>query len=148
MSVVAIDPGSKGGWASTSGCGRLWAKTGIMYDPVTLSKILIGNGNTKLVVETPFSHVPRGQAVTSLTRSHQLFGQIKGVALHLGLEIIEIRPVDWVKVMGLTKKPKAAHTAAARQLYPEYALDELKYACDDGTADALLILSYYMRHLK
>jgi crossover junction endodeoxyribonuclease RuvC len=73
------------------------------------------------------------------------FGQSEGIlrcalaALHIG--VVEVSPVRWKKVFGLTGKPKDVARTLAIQRHPK-AADELKRKKDIGRADALLIATW------
>lgn len=79
-------------------------------------------------------------------------GAVIGIAEGLGFSIMEVRPVDWQRVMlrGHPRQPKAARKASCAavcsDLHPELA-SSLRVKANWGLADAALIAEYQRRQL-
>lgn len=89
----------------------------------------------------------REQGVKSTFTTGRRFGQLEGMLVSCGVPHILVRPKEWQKTFGLTKKysskaeRKAAHIETARRLFPSI---EIKKSYD-GVADALLLAEHARR---
>lgn len=161
MRIAGIDPGLTGAIAVADIHGESEVIRPRVYDmPVTSlldgRSMPCGRGVHKILSEEApdfiiLEHVESrpGQGSTSSFRFAQGFGATLSAAqlacpdapaVHL------VRPRIWKEALGLTSD-KAESLALARASFPDLS-DELKRQRDDGRAEALLLIQYYMQYLR
>lgn len=76
----------------------------------------------------------------------QHYGEIIGILTALGVKVVEVRPANWKKAMGLTKE-KDDSIALCERLFPEVNLLPTPRCTkpSDGMAEALLLAEFGRR---
>jgi len=141
--TLAIDPGSKGGFAWTDGL-----ETNCCNMPETLGDIIdklrsiSAAGITTCYLEQVVGFIP-GAGAGNMFTFGQNFGYIQASLMALNFRVIEVRPAKWQKALSLGSKSdyfndtqwKNHLKSTAQKLYPLCKVTL-------STADALLILRY------
>lgn len=154
MTLIAIDPGAKGGvaWCHRPHLGIHAVKmpgtekdtveifTGILAD----RKLLTVPGDEDPGVRCVIEHVhamPK-QGVTSMFNFGKGYGFLRGTLVALGIPFEEVKPAQWQRPYGLLKRKdetniqkKNRHKQKAQNLYPSLKLTHM-------TADAVMILHW------
>jgi phage-related tail protein len=148
MKLIAIDPGSAGGfaWEDSDGiiqCCKMPETEGDVHDKLLEIIALIGTGGRVIIEEVGGYVGGGGQPGSAMFAFGRGFGFILGVLAAYGMKVELVRPQKWQKHFSLgTSKNHASKTAwknhikaKAQQLFPDQPVT-LK------TADALLLLDY------
>lgn len=148
MIVVGIDPGVTGGiaWLHTEITGGL-----CQAEPMpVLDKRVQANQIADLLKEHPpdviviedLHAMPRG-SIASFSLGYSM-GVAVATAQTLRHPLIRMRPTEWKKIMGLTKKDKSASLLLATELWPNWQ-KTFALKKNDGLAEAALIAEAYRR---
>lgn len=141
MTIIGIDPGSKGGIAIISNIANAYP-----YDDGTLDSLCKMKKDAIVYVEQV--HAMRGQGVTSMFNFGKSAGKIEGILIANNMEYHYVTPQRWKKEFGLIGTDKNASIEMAKELFPNVNLKRTKRCRkeDDGMAEALLIAEYGRKH--
>jgi crossover junction endodeoxyribonuclease RuvC len=154
--VVAIDPGVSGAIALID---KRYGRMSVWDMPVA---IIEGRRKRRVVDDKAlalllYQQVPKdvtgaieqvnahpGEGVASAFSFGRSYGVARGVMCGLGIEFVDVLPVQWKRFQGLLKKQKEDSRLLALEKYPQMkaALGLKKH---NGRAEALLIADYVMR---
>ena len=99
----------------------------------------------KVIIEQ-VSAMP-GQGVTSMFNFGQSFGILKGICSAMHLPVYYVRPAKWKKYFNLINSEKDASRTRAIEIFP-YFSSQLSKKKDNNKADAILIASFSLKHIK
>ena len=165
MIYIGFDPGKNGGLVATDAHGHVEA--------IALRFALIGSGAQQRidgrVVHDWLDRADGGAARSTLVveRVHAMptdsprsafafgraLGSVHAICESRGMRILDVRPVDWQKVMlhGKPRQKRAQRKESARQvasdLFPGLA-EMLRIKANDGVADAALLAEYGRRMMR
>lgn len=152
MTILGIDPGSRGGLALLS------EENGIMLEPMPLNPdksvdaqkiigVLSGEDIRAAYIEKIFA-LPKSGAASMLTFGKS-YGVVMGVLHSLGLNVFEVRSQDWMKAIhhnpyGGTTKQRSLDTF--KRMFPKVsATTPGGRAIHMGMVEACLIAEYGRR---
>lgn len=158
MIICGIDPGFTGAIAfidnngsasvvdmpivNTSKKGKASKKPEL--DSIGVFQVLYNVNPSHVFIEK--AQTMPGQGISSAGRYMDVYGQLKGICIGLGLPYSLIHPRTWKKlIMSDMGKEKGESIVRSKQLFPSVDLSLKK---DHGKADALLIAEYGRRLLK
>lgn len=145
--LLAIDPGASGGLAwGKFGYTQACAMPGTVGDLVNVLRTLHVEGYQTAVVEKVCGFIPKA-APGAMFSFGQNFGQIEGVLQALGFRVIEIRPAQWQKALGLGSKGQLSTGDWKNKLKAEAQRRFPASNVTLKTADALLLLEYGRTHI-
>jgi len=138
MNYLGIDPGQRGGIALIDADGFAVEAIRFPGDLASVAEYIRSlhvDYTIRLAALEKVSSRP-GQGVSSTFKFGANFGAYLGALAALGIPHTLVTPRSWQKEMldAGTGDTKARSLNAARRLFPDV---EMKYAADDGIADAL-----------
>lgn len=139
--VIGIDPGQSGGISVIADNGNGVLQSVVHKMPETLVDIVYLLREIRAQWGEPHVFIERvgampKQGVSSTWKFAFHTGSLMGVIAGLGLEVTQVRPMDWQKTLGcLTGGDKNISKNRAQQLFPHLKIIH-------ATADALLIGKY------
>lgn len=149
-SIVAIDPGLKGGIAisGSSPTARPLPLAGKELDLVTLAA-WIESAAPHLAVIEKVGAMP-GQGVSSTFKFGKGFGALLGICAALQVPVELVTPQRWKRlILAGTKKDKSAAIDYCRRVFPDIEL--IQPGCrkfHDGMADALCLMTFGIREFQ
>lgn len=156
--IIAVDPGASGGIA--------WAKQDTLNDSNTIrwrffadampktggdilrllrsiqQQAIISNSEVTMVIEKVGGYIGRPQPGSAMFRFGFGIGYIHGIAMTLGMRIIEVRPQKWQQHFSLGTKGEMTTSQWKNKLKAEAQRRFPTTAPTLKTADALLILDW------
>jgi len=150
--IIAIDPGKKGGFAIQYNSGitlrSMPATDGDVADAFrdVTGKFLFNRSFDEqcvVVIEKVGGFIGVRQPGSAMFKFGYGTGFLHGVAMALGLPIVEVRPQEWQKHFGFGTKGNLTPTEWKNKLKSEAQRRFPKLNITLQTADALLILEWY-----
>jgi len=143
VTIMGFDPGLTGGIAVIHN-GKLVA----VHEMPVLGGKVDGLGIDEILseVEPDVCYVeqlqafPKNGVIASFSLGYS-YGVTVGVIQANAVKLVQVRPTEWKKKMGLTGKDKNASRGLARELFPEFA-SSFKLVKHDGVAEAALIARF------
>lgn len=148
--ILAFDPGITGGYAlleksktKLHSVGNLEVNSSVL-DVNWLKGFILGcldvsENSLQIYIEKPF--LAQGSNDTMYTN----YGRLLGTLESLNLPFVEVRPQQWLKGLGLTKKEvKKPSTLLVPKLFPEFSFKRTAKSknISDGQTDAVAIGLY------
>lgn len=145
MTTLAVDPGRYGAIAWRADGDVRWVVMPDSGSGVRVAEVvdlLRSTGAARMVIERAQS-MPR-QGVASTFRYGREYGVLLGVALALGVEVVEVPPMSWRRTLGVARAagdadPKVAVRRVVELRCPTLQLPRSARA-RDGVVDAVGIL--------
>lgn len=147
--IIGIDPGQKGGICVMNAKGDVVDLVDVSkYTWVDVADFLRFFKEDSICYLEQVHSMPK-QGVSSTFAFGKNYGLIMGILLGLGIGVVDVKPQEWMKTVGVGTRNKCASKTEwknrlkgqAQKLYPQ-----LGKQINNNTSDAILIARYgYLR---